>query len=63
MNTYIIEQILGFLKDSGAICVPNEGNCILTENLHPALQTLPNSVSGLLHSKLDALNPTQQGIP
>lgn len=50
------------IRDSGSLQITKSGELIVTEELEQALRGVPDSVTGLLTSKVDKLTPSQQTI-
>eukprot|EP01117_Protostelium_nocturnum_P014485 TRINITY_DN5511_c0_g2_i2.p1 TRINITY_DN5511_c0_g2~~TRINITY_DN5511_c0_g2_i2.p1 ORF type:complete len:1733 (+),score=655.57 TRINITY_DN5511_c0_g2_i2:165-5363(+) len=59
-NPFMTQEIVQALNVSGALQVKQSGECIMTREVEEALESVPNSITGLLTSKVDRLSPSQQ---
>jgi len=59
-NPFITEEIVEAILDLGTLQITKSGECVVTPEIEAAITRVPDSVAGLLTSKMDKLSPSQQ---
>lgn len=59
-NPFLTIELVHALRDNKAITITKTGECLLTEEIAQCLSSVPSSLTGLITSKVDRLEPSQQ---
>lgn len=62
-NPFFAEELVYFFRDHGLIAITGEGptaQCLIQGDLNQAAQTLPDTIQGVILSRIDRLSPENQ---